>query len=114
MAKTNYERDMKDSLRQIAEALGVGLIGTPDVEFLIREARNTARDWQSVIAERTVERAALADVVEAWESLEGGRDYEPRDIEVWLAGPMVEAINKARRALGSHAQAGSRVRSKKE
>ena len=44
-------------------------------------------------------RAALADVVKAWESLEGGRYYGPRAVEAWLAGPMLRAVNKARRAL---------------
>lgn len=44
-------------------------------------------------------RAALADVVRAWESLEGGRYYGPRAVEAWLAGPMLRAVNKARRAL---------------
>ena len=44
-------------------------------------------------------RAALAEVVEAWESLKGGRYYGPRAVEAWLAGPMLKAINKARLAL---------------
>jgi hypothetical protein len=56
-----------------------------------------------VHVDRTVrldpKRAALADVVKAWESLEGGRYYGPHAVEAWLAGPMLKAINKARRAL---------------
>lgn len=45
------------------------------------------------------ERDALAAVVTAWESLAGGRCYRPRQIEEWLAGPMLRAIKKARRVL---------------
>jgi hypothetical protein len=41
---------------------------------------------------------ALKEVVKAWESLPGGR-YSAQEVERWLAGPMVKAINKARKAL---------------
>lgn len=44
MPKTLYERDMEDSLRQIAEALGLDIGGTPDVEKLIRAAKRAGKD----------------------------------------------------------------------
>lgn len=46
MAKTLYERDMEDSLRQIAVALGVDVSGTPDVEDVIRAAGKAGKDAQ--------------------------------------------------------------------
>lgn len=68
-------------------------------------SKETEADRDAVAApvERPVRpdptRAALADVVKAWESLEGGRYCGPIAVEVWLAGPMLRAVNKARRAL---------------
>lgn len=44
MAKTLYERDMEDSLRQIAQALGVAWEHFPDVEDLIRKAHKAGKD----------------------------------------------------------------------
>jgi hypothetical protein len=46
---------------------------------------------------------ALNAVVDAWESLPGGRNHSPRAIELWLSGQMTPAINKAREALGRKA-----------
>lgn len=43
--------------------------------------------------------SALDNVVNAWESLEGGRNHTPRDVERWLSDHMSPAINKARKAL---------------
>ena len=45
------------------------------------------------------ERKALIGVIKAWESLAGGTKYSPAVISEWLNGPMVKAINKARKAL---------------
>ena len=42
--KTLYERDMEDSLRQIAEALGVTFDGIPDVEKVISAAKEAVTD----------------------------------------------------------------------
>ncbi len=47
------------------------------------------------------EHDALVGVIEGWDSLEGGRSYRPKEIEEWLRGPMVDAINSARRVLSS-------------
>ena len=44
MAKTLYERDMEDSLRQIAEVLGVNVSLTADVEDVIRDAKKAGQD----------------------------------------------------------------------
>jgi ribose 1,5-bisphosphokinase PhnN len=45
-----------------------------------------------------VERAALRDVVKAWEVLTMGY-YSPREIEEWLKRDMQPVINNARRIL---------------
>ena len=42
----------------------------------------------------------LNDIIDAWESLEGGQNYTPDLIEHWLREDMSPAINKARKALG--------------
>lgn len=65
MPKTLYERDMEDSLRQIAVALGVDVSGTPDVEDVIRAAIRVGKD-----AERY--RNALVECAEAFEALDAG------------------------------------------
>lgn len=43
---------------------------------------------------------ALAKVVKAWESLPGGKNYSPDEIQVWLSTKMAPAINDARQVLG--------------
>jgi hypothetical protein len=45
------------------------------------------------------ERDALVAILAAWDSLAGGTNYTPREIQLWLIGPMHEAIKKARLAL---------------
>jgi hypothetical protein len=55
---------------------------------------------EASVSRQHPERAALADVVKAWESLEGGHYYGPRAVEAWLAGPMMKAVNQARQVLG--------------
>jgi hypothetical protein len=41
----------------------------------------------------------LNKLIDAWESLPGGRNYSPDDIEDWLRRDMARAINAARRHL---------------
>lgn len=42
---------------------------------------------------------SLNNVVDAWESLPGGRQVPNKDIERWINGPMADSINEARRVL---------------
>jgi len=46
---------------------------------------------------------ALDKVIEAWETLPGGVNHGPRDIEKWLADHMSPAINNARKVMGRKA-----------
>lgn len=46
------------------------------------------------------ERVALDAVIDAWESLPGGTNYGPEQIERWLRYKMAPAINAARKSLG--------------
>lgn len=46
------------------------------------------------------ERDALNNLIDAWESLPGGRRYGPREIGDWLKENMSPAINEARKVLG--------------
>jgi hypothetical protein len=43
---------------------------------------------------------ALDRVVQAWETLPGGRRYSPDEIGEWMRNELSPAINNARRALG--------------
>lgn len=45
-------------------------------------------------------KAALMNVVRAWEELDGGKNYSAKQIEWWLVHQMTPAINRARRVLG--------------
>lgn len=45
-----------------------------------------------------VERA-LTLVIKAWDSLEGGRHYSPKQIERWLVDKMSPAMSRARDVL---------------
>lgn len=42
---------------------------------------------------------ALKGVIEAWESLDGGYNYSPTEIESWLVNDMKPAIGKARKVV---------------
>lgn len=45
------------------------------------------------------ERAALHNLIRAWEELPGGQHYSTRKIEYWLVHQMSPAINRARKVL---------------
>ena len=42
----------------------------------------------------------INEIIDAWESLPGGRHYHPHEVEHWLRSNMTPAINKARDAIG--------------
>ncbi len=44
-------------------------------------------------------RKALQNIVDAWESLPGGKRYNLRRVELWLLVDMKPAIDAARKAL---------------
>lgn len=50
------------------------------------------------------EREALERIVKAWESLPGPGSYSRSEIEEWICGPMVQAINDAREVLRADAR----------
>jgi len=52
------------------------------------------------MAQSTDLRAALIQVVRAWESLPGGRWHRWQTIQGWLEADMKPAIDAARQALG--------------
>ena len=41
----------------------------------------------------------LQNIVKAWESLEGDREYTPKEISAWLINKMSPSINKIRKEL---------------
>lgn len=41
----------------------------------------------------------LNAIIDAWEALPGGKNYDVRDVEKWLAKDMATAINNARKHL---------------
>jgi hypothetical protein len=43
---------------------------------------------------------SVNEIIDAWESLAGGREYEPSEIENWLRRKMAPAINRARKIVG--------------
>ncbi len=43
---------------------------------------------------------ALENLVDAWESLPGGRNYSPREVEAWMSKKLKPAFDRARRVLG--------------
>lgn len=43
---------------------------------------------------------ALNNLIDAWESLPGGRHYSKKDIQKWLMNQMKPAVDKARKSLG--------------
>lgn len=52
-------------------------------------------------------RESLVAVVEAWESLSGGKNYTIGDIQEWLSSKMTPAIRDARSALAQSSESGS-------
>lgn len=43
---------------------------------------------------------ALNDLIDAWESLEGGGSHRPATVESWLRERMSPAVNAARKIIG--------------
>jgi hypothetical protein len=42
------------------------------------------------------DKQVFKNIIKAWESLPGGENYSPKQIEKWLVNKMGPAINKAR------------------
>lgn len=72
MPKTLYERDVEDSLRQIAVALGVDVSRAPDVENVIRAAGKAGKDaeryrkWRAAFTSERDE-DVMYKLADAWE-----------------------------------------------
>jgi len=45
---------------------------------------------------------ALENVIKAWDSLPGPRQYSPSEVASWLLYSMAPAIRKARKAVKEH------------
>lgn len=45
-------------------------------------------------------KAALREIIEAWDILKDGEYHKPDEVNTWLGEHMIPAIRKARKALG--------------
>ena len=73
-------------------------------QITLRQPSTVEKDMQEVMRVNNepgamTERTALHRVIRAWESLPGGRDYHPADIQRWLVEDMKPAMDAARAAL---------------
>lgn len=97
MAKTNYERDMENSLQQIADALGVSMKPTPDVELLIAEAQKAGKDagrYRWLREQHTYDGEGDSDITRWY--VQAGREPVPCD-----PGALDAEIDAAMAARGS-------------
>jgi len=46
------------------------------------------------------ESVMINKIIDAWESLKGGRDYDPETIETWLHEDMKPVMDEARKFVG--------------
>jgi len=46
------------------------------------------------------EHALINEIIDAWESLKGGRNYDEETIQDWLTDDMKPVIDKARKFVG--------------
>lgn len=96
--KSAYERDMEDTLRQIAGALGLDTTA-PDADALIRRAKEAAQaaeareGWQLVPLEPTSEmKEAAHDAARALDLSDGQPAPLPRDYELWSSAFVYRAM----------------------
>ena len=84
--------------------LSIGSSKNADLEFTTMWEKCTCKRClqhkKSSLIQKGSAEEILTKIIDAWESLRGGRDYSPRDIENWLRNDMSPAINKARDLLG--------------
>ncbi|KFC64011.1 hypothetical protein FG93_05521 [Bosea sp. LC85] len=96
-ASIDWMGHVAHSERPLSEAVAEEAADVANMAMMVADVCNALPPAPSI---DNGQAAALAGLVDAWESLPGGKFYSMKVIEAWLIDKMAPAVNQARALLG--------------